>query len=328
MSEIELSIIIPAYNCKKYISHCISSLLDQDLESYEIIIIDDGSTDGTSSYCDQLATDVSIITVIHKKNEGQGIARNLGIQMAKGRFIAFVDADDIPCKKAYGSVIKAISNRMCDLCVCNWMKLSSNNTRIYNQNKDYHLQNISGTQAIREMSTGTGFFSSAVWNKIYKRDILLNNGIVFTSERDVISEDFLFNYDYIHAIENIVMLDINLYGYRVNDESFCHKYQPQYYNRLINLKKALTVREVPLNEEQFIYEKLYSFVKTCIIQEVQFHPYKKSIASIQEICESVEVKNILKNIEVNCLDHKNRVIYCLITVKMYAILYILYKCKK
>jgi glycosyltransferase involved in cell wall biosynthesis len=94
--ELELSIVVPVYNVKPYLQKCIDSLLDQDIEKsrYEIILVDDGSTDGSGQLCDEFAEKGSNITVIHQKNQGLGAARNKGISHAKGTYIQFVDSDD------------------------------------------------------------------------------------------------------------------------------------------------------------------------------------------------------------------------------------------
>lgn len=89
-----ISVIIPAYNVKPYIEECVDSVLNQKYGNFEIIIVDDGSTDGTGELCDELCKSDSRIRVIHKKNEGPSAARNIGVQSAKGSYISFVDSDD------------------------------------------------------------------------------------------------------------------------------------------------------------------------------------------------------------------------------------------
>ena len=89
-----VSIIIPAYNCEKYISKCINSVVNQTYKNIEIIIIDDGSKDNSSVLCDEYAKEYNFITVIHKENGGLSDARNYGLKNAKGKYIFFIDSDD------------------------------------------------------------------------------------------------------------------------------------------------------------------------------------------------------------------------------------------
>ena len=91
---IEISIIVPVYNTEKYITRCINSILEQTFENWELLLIDDGSRDSSGKICDIFQKKDSRIKVIHKKNEGVSIARNLGITLSKGNYITFVDSDD------------------------------------------------------------------------------------------------------------------------------------------------------------------------------------------------------------------------------------------
>ena len=99
----QISIIVPIYNVEKYLDRCIQSLLHQTLKDIEIILVDDGSPDRCSQMCDEYAKIDSRIKVIHKKNAGLGYARNSGIEIASGEYIAFVDSDDYVDVKTYES---------------------------------------------------------------------------------------------------------------------------------------------------------------------------------------------------------------------------------
>ena len=90
----KISVIIPVYNVEKYLSKCIESVLEQDFSDYEIILIDDGSTDTSGKLCDEYAENYSAIKVIHQQNKGLGGARNTGIEAAEGQYLLFVDSDD------------------------------------------------------------------------------------------------------------------------------------------------------------------------------------------------------------------------------------------
>ena len=100
----KVSIIIPVYNAEKYLLRCVDSLVNQTLKEIEIILVDDFSTDNSGILCDELALKDERIKVIHKKNEGAGFARNAGIEIAKGKYIGFVDSDDYVDVKMYESM--------------------------------------------------------------------------------------------------------------------------------------------------------------------------------------------------------------------------------
>lgn len=103
-----LSIIVPVYNVEKYLKTCINSLLEQKLDAYEIILVDDGSTDSSGGICDEYAKKHEKIQVIHKKNGGLSSARNTGIENAVGKYIGFVDSDDYIMPEMYKNLIEKV----------------------------------------------------------------------------------------------------------------------------------------------------------------------------------------------------------------------------
>lgn len=107
-----LSIIVPVYNVEKYLKTCINSLLEQKLDAYEIILVDDGSTDSSGGICDEYAKKHEKIQVIHKKNDGLSSARNTGIENAVGKYIGFVDSDDYIMPEMYKNLIEVA--KMCN----------------------------------------------------------------------------------------------------------------------------------------------------------------------------------------------------------------------
>ena len=230
-----ITFIIPAYNCEKYIRNCIKNLVNQDINSYEIIIINDGSTDETGEICDYLASKNKKIKVIHKKNEGQGIARNLGIKEAKGEYIAFIDADDMPNIKSYGKAIQIAKKANSDWIICDWSEFNDDNDTAVIHKDMYNIEKYKKLEIeciLKNMALGKKRIQSAVWNKIFKADIIKDHKIYFQSERTVISEDFLFNCEYSYYSKMPIWIDEVLYNYRQNNNSFCHRYQNNYTERL------------------------------------------------------------------------------------------------
>ena len=115
----KFTIVVPVYNVEKYLPECVSSVLCQSFEDYEIILVDDGSTDGSGKLCDQYAEKDSRIKVIHQSNQGQAAARNAGIKVAEGDYLLFFDADDL---YEQGDLLKEIAQATpgADAVVFNW----------------------------------------------------------------------------------------------------------------------------------------------------------------------------------------------------------------
>lgn len=113
-----ISIIVPVYNVEYYINRCIQSLLNQTFTNLEIILIDDGSKDRSGAICEDWARKDRRIIVVHQKNGGAGAARNAGLKIAKGKYIAFVDADDWVAPKMYETLYNLITQYSADICIC------------------------------------------------------------------------------------------------------------------------------------------------------------------------------------------------------------------
>ena len=117
-----LSVIIPVYNVKPYLEKCVESIVDQTYHNLQIILVDDGSTDGSQTICDELAQKDSRIVVIHKENGGLSTARNVGMDRAKGDYIAFVDSDDWLERNMYEVLINQLEAHDADLVACSKKK--------------------------------------------------------------------------------------------------------------------------------------------------------------------------------------------------------------
>ena len=116
---VKLSFIVPVYNVEKYLRKCVISLVHQDFENYEVILVDDGSTDGSSKICDELCETISderlAIRVIHQPNAGVGAARNAGLKVAKGEYVCFVDSDDYWEPNVLGTLMAQVEREKLDV---------------------------------------------------------------------------------------------------------------------------------------------------------------------------------------------------------------------
>ena len=104
----KITVIVPVYNTKKFLTRCVNSILKQSYENLEVIIIDDGSTDGSAQVCDELSKSDKRVRVIHQKNKGIATTRNIGIENATGYYISFVDSDDYLEKDLYKNLYKSM----------------------------------------------------------------------------------------------------------------------------------------------------------------------------------------------------------------------------
>ena len=176
----EISIIVPVYNCEKYIEKCINSILNQTFKDLELILIDDGSSDKSGEICEEFKQKDSRVKVIHEKNSGVSIARNVGINIAKGKFIGFVDSDDYLSSDMYEFLYENLKNSSADISVCGIMNCFLKRLPNGDIKEEQTLQSsmckkgiLSGEQAFAE-ALKSRIFSVNPVNKLFPAKFLKN----------------------------------------------------------------------------------------------------------------------------------------------------------
>lgn len=210
-----ISIIIPAYNAEKTIKRCIDSILQQTYTNFEIIIVDDGSTDNTLTVCNNIKD--NRIKVIHTSNQGQGHARNIGIDSANGEYITFVDADDYCEPDMYENLYRMITTNNADMTCCGHCDVIGDEL-IEHRNSDRNL--LDRTNALRHFAKMDGI-KWGVWDKLFKADKI--NDLRFPSEK-MHAEDVIFLLQFIIRNNRFYYENLGSYHYyRDNANSFTKK---------------------------------------------------------------------------------------------------------
>lgn len=206
-----ITVIIAIYNIKEYLERSIESVRKQTYENLEILLVDDGSTDGSEIVCEEYSALDTRIRVIHKKNGGLSEARNVGIEEAKGEYIAFVDGDDWIDEDMYENMYLAIKSTKSELAVCAYKEVStssikdlSNDTIIIFE-KDEALESF-----IREEDEIQ--IQNAAWNKLYKKKLL--KSLCFPVGK--LYEDIVFSTKVLHQAKKVVYLNQGYYNYVVD----------------------------------------------------------------------------------------------------------------
>lgn len=217
-----ISVIVPVYNSEKYLHRCIDSILAQTYTDFELLLIDDGSTDSSGAICDEYARKDSRVRVFHKKNGGVSSARNLGLDNAQGEWITFVDTDD----KLYSPrvLFELLKYAKVDL-VVSASCFNYTNRKVKVQLEDKGL--IKGYQEISGFLTRN--LNSAIlrvpWGKLYRKE-LINQKKVRFNERLTIGEDAIFNIDYFSLVSSIQIIpNITILYSAIDDDVFLRKYQ-------------------------------------------------------------------------------------------------------
>lgn len=211
MNDIKVSIIIPVFNSEKYLSVCIESCIKQTLKDIEIILINDGSTDNSLNICNEFSQKDPRIKVISKENEGVSVARNVGIETARGEYIQFVDADDFLDNKCIEKAYNQISKEDSDMLFFGFKLIKQNKEESVPLTALYSLKENPFDLQTLEALTYT------IWDKLYKKSFLIQNGIRFVKGL-ITAEDGVFNLLCLFNIPKTSFLTEHLYNYRYLSE--------------------------------------------------------------------------------------------------------------
>ena len=240
MYHFKVSIIVPIYNVEKYFPRCMDSLLNQTLKEIEIILVDDESPDNCPKMCNEYAKKDERIKVIHKTNGGLGFARNSGIDIATGEFLAFIDSDDYVDVSMFEKLYNTAKNKDLDTVYCGFNKVNSKleitpvkeveTLTIFDTQEKIEgvLLDMIGTEPSYPVDRK---YSMSVWHGIYSKSIIDENDIKFPSERQFISEDIIFHIDYLLNAKKIAFIPDAMYYYCSNESSLTKSYRADRFER-------------------------------------------------------------------------------------------------
>lgn len=222
-----VSIIVPIYGVADVLDECIESIVEQTYKNLEIILVDDGAIDGSSSICDRWADRDTRIITIHQENRGVSAARNAGIDAAHGKYISFIDGDDIVSSDYIKTMIEALTeDNDNDFVMCNYYSFDCS----HKKNNVFPVSSGRYDADILFQPIFFGFFkgkkcsmSTALFLGLFLRDKIEKNNIRFDTKLRK-SEDWLFYSEYYPLCKNISVIDLPLYGYRQFPESVTHAY--------------------------------------------------------------------------------------------------------
>lgn len=268
-----VSVIIPVYNVVDYLDNCIKSVINQSYTNLEIIIVDDGSTDGSDKKCDEWAQKDTRIKVMHQKNSGVSIARNLGISNAKGDYLSFLDSDDRYTELYIEKMVREALDTEADIICCDYVSYGKTEESYTSDKVQYNTE-----EAISHLLDYNGY-KCFVWNKLFSMRCI--KGVRFPENWWF--EDIVFCYDTFSSANKIVYLKEKLYEYREeNGYSSKFKFSNKNYDLLRSLQYFLSHVE-----KQFphIYERVLmgyilgymSFVNRAYLNDSNIREHEKNI---------------------------------------------------
>ena len=216
-----VSIIVPVYNAEHTISRCVDSILTQEYRDFELLLADDGSGDGTPAILDTYAAMDPRVRVIHKENTGVSDTRNRALDLARGEYIQFADADDWLVPEATGALVRACLDSGAGMVISDFYRVVGN--RISHKGSIDEEGLMTRLQFAEYMERSPAdYYYGVLWNKLFRRDIIRMHGIRM-DENLRWCEDFIFNLEYILHIETVYCLRMPLYYYVKTEGSLISK---------------------------------------------------------------------------------------------------------
>lgn len=215
-----ISVILPVYNVEKFLRKCLDSIVNQTYKDLQIILVNDGSEDESGKVCDEYAGRDDRIHVIHQKNQGLSKARNVGLSLAKGEYITFIDSDDYIELDTYSMVNRAIrENDFPDLIFYREKSVDTKGKTVYIQGDTPSGEILRKDRKFAEKRI-IGELINGVCDKVFRAEVI--NGLSFEVGK-MYGEDFRFNLEMLKRVETVVYIDQIKYSYVMNAESITHK---------------------------------------------------------------------------------------------------------
>ncbi len=276
-----ISLIIPVYNVEKYLDKCIQSVLAQTYDNFEVILVDDGSTDNSGKMCDEYAEKDGRVRAFHQVNSGVCHARNVGINSARGEFISFIDADDFIDEKYLEILVNAQMEKNYDFTLCEFTNLDektgiSARKVSYENSCEFFDDDIKRYVTPRTLVNPKKQMIGNPYCKLFRRRIIADNKIKYCEEIHL-HEDRMFNYEYCQHIKSFVYIPKSL------------------YTRLVRRDSAMNIfREDTLSEYQKICKEFMRLL----------NKYSDFDFSEKMYCEIITVSDVLPRYVCNRMNKK------------------------
>ena len=332
-----VSIVVPVYNVEKYLKKCIDSLIDQTYQNIEILLVDDGSTDSSGKICDDYAKRYSFVYSFHKANSGLGFTRNYGLERINGEYVTFIDSDDYLGKDAIKRLVAGLDGKSIDTVIGGYSKVKDNGDVLYTREYTesiFRNENVYKKLFISMLGSSPNKHDSirpSVWNVIYSKKIIEENKLHFVSERELISEDIVWDSDYYKYAKSAKIINSTEYYYRSNPTSLTKKYQPDrfqkniyFFEYMVDKLNLARLGRLYTDAKFRLAKNLFINVRVSLIQ-LKHLDFKEKLKQIDQICNDETLISVIDNYPVNKLHIKQRIFIYLIKYKLSLILAILIK---
>lgn len=337
----KVSIIVPVYNVELYLERCITALINQTLKDIEIILVDDESPDNCPTLCNEYSRNDSRIKVVHKKNAGLGMACNSGIEVTTGDYIAFCDSDDWVDLDCYETLYNAAVKYKADAVYSGMKRIDEKGVvtpmsqadalKVFKESEltDFAFDMIATSpecpnERTRQMSAKI---------VLYSGDVIRKNQLRFHSERSYISEDLLFNLDFIRNSSTIVEIPNTFYYYFYNTASLTNSLRPDRFEKCKILRSYLLRRYDYENRneefEQRVNKMFIGYVRNAmgiIVNSTISNKTKRTL--LAEICKDPIWSLLFKKYPVDKLPLPKRLVFLFTYKRSSFYLFMIFKLKR
>ncbi|MGN8631157.1 glycosyltransferase family 2 protein [Blautia sp. HCP3S3_G3] len=254
-----VSVIVPVYNAQKSLARCIDSILNQTFKDFELILLDDGSTDTSGEICDRYAEIDERVRVIHKENSGVSDTRNRGLDIAEGKYLQFLDSDDWITPEATGLFVRTAEENQCDMVIADFYRVIGERVSQKGAIEEDGLMD-QVTFAENMLQKPADFYYGVLWNKLYKREIVESYRLRMDSSVSW-CEDFMFNLEYVRHIRSVYALKVPVYYYVKTKGSLV--------SQGMSVKKTIQMKRT-------VFEYYNSFCKD-VFDEEDYEKYKVQV---------------------------------------------------
>ena len=346
MDRPKVSVVIPVYNMAQYLQRCIDSVIKQTLEEIEIILVNDGSTDSSGRLCDEIARSDDRIKVVHKENAGLGFARNSGIEIATGQYIAFLDSDDYVEPEMYGELYALAARDHADACIGGCLLVDQNGACLRDNKGSleglYRGDDVLSSVYLNVLGTLPSCPQDflILWQSVnfslYSLDFIRGHGLRFESERVFSSEDTLFNMKFFRKANCVRIISKAYYFYCENAQSLTQIYRPDRArqageNYMEALRRVAAENFAPdffAGAKLRLQRTYLGKIRGCLFKACRAFPsYFKSRSAILEVCRDPVLVEVLRTYPIVESPLKYRVFAWALKHRVAPLLYVMQKLK-
>ena len=341
MSDTLVTVVIPVYNVEKYLDRCVGSVVAQTYRDLEIILVDDGSPDRCPQLCDEWAAKDSRIRVIHKENQGLGMARNTGIDCAAGAYICFFDSDDYIAPNTIELAYKLARRERAEFVIFGMTNVDRDGKVTGVCIPAAQRRGYAGPEVqqwlLPEMlgpdpATGqSAEIPPSACCMMFSADLIRRANWRFASERQIISEDIYSLLGLYAHVSKAALLPEPLYFYCENDASLSHSYRPdryaqnkQFYEKCVELCRVCGYSDTVIRRcaEPFLRNTI-----AAMKQEVAHHDRRTALLRLRGIIDDELLQKVLREKRCDKTNLKKRILFLAMGCKQYHLCYVLLAAK-